>query len=227
MGQATRTTTLPLDLVPRQAGGANLGKRQALEDTVRLLEQARASAVAFFLAHPAKVTERVKVVSAQTGEVELRLLSADKLLTWTEAQTLQTPDHPEPLSAWNFSQRFPAMPYQYRRSVIKDAIGKVRGYLSHLAKWQQADKRKGKPGLPGDADPPTLYQGTLQLELEGAEPLSERFVRLKVYAEGVWTWVHYPVTLSRYFQLRLADPAWETQSPTLVLRPKQAALHFS
>ena len=60
MGQAVRTTILPLDLAPRTEGGANLGKRQALEDTARLLEQARSFYIAFLLAHPAKVTERVR-----------------------------------------------------------------------------------------------------------------------------------------------------------------------
>ena len=185
MGQATRTTTLPLDLAPRKAGGANLGKRQALEDTVRLLEQARAFYLAFFLAHPTKVTERVQIVSAQTGELEDRLLSANKLLTWAETQTVKTRDHPEPLSDWNFSQQFPELPYEYRRSVIKDAIGKARGHLSHLARWEQADKKKGKPGLPGAADHPTLYQGTFRLDLQEEQPFSARFVRLKVYAAGV------------------------------------------
>jgi hypothetical protein len=166
MGQATRTTTLALDWAPRTEGGANLGKRQVLEETVHLLEQARGFYMAFFLAHPDKVAEQVEVVSARTGERELRLLSADKLLTWAETHTVETADHPEPLSGWNFSQRFPELPYQYRRSVIKDAIGKVRGYLSHLASWQQAGKKKGKPGLPGAADHPTLYQGTFHLDLE-------------------------------------------------------------
>jgi hypothetical protein len=42
MGQATRTTTLLLDLAPRKQGGANPGKRAALEETVSLLTAARA-----------------------------------------------------------------------------------------------------------------------------------------------------------------------------------------
>jgi IS605 OrfB family transposase len=226
MGQATRTTTLPLDLTPRKQGGANPGKRQALYDTVQLLTSARAFYVDFFLAHPANVTERVQVASVRTGEVEDRLLSADKLLTWAEAQTVETADHPEPLTGWNCSQRFPGLPSRYRRSVIKDAIGKVRGYLSTLAAWQQSGAKKGKPGLPEASDHPTLYQGTFHLDLEEVKPLSERFVRLKVYTEGQWTWVHYPVKLSRYFQRRLSDPGWDTQSPTLVVRERYVRLHF-
>jgi transposase len=226
MGQATRTTTLPLDLAPRQLGGANPGKCHALEETVRLLEEARAFYIDFLLAHPAKLTEVVLVVSTRTGEMEERLLSADRLLTWAETQTVQTREHPKPLPDWNFTARFPDFPYLYRRSVIKDAIGKARGYLSHLATWQASGKRKGKPGLPGAADHPTLYQGTFRLELEEEEAVRDRFVRLKVYTGEQWAWVPYPVKASRYFACRLADPDWQTQSPTLVIRPRRVALHF-
>lgn len=40
-------------------GGVNTSKRQALEETVRLLTAARAFYVDFFLAHPAKLRELV------------------------------------------------------------------------------------------------------------------------------------------------------------------------
>src|SRR5215468_484716 len=106
MGQATRTTRLLLDLAPRDQGGVNPGKRSALDETVRLLTTARAFSLAFFLAHPAKLVEQVPVVSSRTGEREERLISADNLLTWAEAQTVETRDHPEPLAWWTASQRF-------------------------------------------------------------------------------------------------------------------------
>src|SRR5215467_12675683 len=157
MGQATRTTQLPLDLSSRTTGGANPGKRAALEETMRLLDAARAFYIDFLLAHPTKVREQVEVVSSRTGAVEERLLSADKLLTWAEERTVETRDHPDPLPGWNFTERFPDLPYHYRRSVIKDAIGKVRGYLSQVATWQASGKRQGRPGVPGAADHATLY----------------------------------------------------------------------
>ena len=72
------------------------------------------------------------------------------------------------------------MPFVFRRSVIKDAIGKVRSYLSHLANWQQSGKKRGKPGLPGAVNHPTLYEGTCSLELDRLD-LRKTFVRLKVY----------------------------------------------
>jgi len=52
------------------------------------------------------------------------------------------------------------------------------------------------------------------------------FARLKVYTGTAWQWHHYPVKLSRYFEARWRDPAWESQSPKLILRKKSAALHF-
>ena len=96
------------------------------------------------------------------------------------------------------------MPAIYCRSVLKDAIGKVRAYLSSLANWEKSGKQKGKPGLPGASDHPTLYKGTRSLErTEG----KGHFVRLKVYDEQVWRWVNYPIRCSRYFQQRQRDPA--------------------
>jgi integrase len=63
--------------------------------------------------------------------------------------------------------------------VIKDAIGKVRSYLSHRANWEKSGKQKGKPGWPAATDHPTLYQGCLALEMEALD-LQEAFVRINV-----------------------------------------------
>jgi hypothetical protein len=54
----------------------------------------------------------------------------------------KTEEHPHPWIGWNFSQRFPDLPVAYRRSVIKDAIGKARSYLSHRVNWEKSGKRK-------------------------------------------------------------------------------------
>jgi hypothetical protein len=67
------------------------------------------------------------------------------------------------------SERFPDLPFLYRRSVIKDAIGKVRSYLSNSANWQQSGRKKGKPGLPGASNHPTLHEGAFSLELAGRD----------------------------------------------------------
>ena len=214
MGQASRTIKLLLDLGKRDQGGASREKRTALEETVRLLDAARAFYVAFFLAHAEKVIERVPYFSEHHREMRERLISTDKLLTWSEVQTVETAEHPHPLPAWNFSQAFPDFPFIYRRSVIKDAIGKVRSYLSNLANWQQAGKKRGEPGRTGSSNHPTRYEGAFSLELDALD-LRKTFVRLKVYDGTGWTWVNYPVKYSRYFEQRRAEEGWEQQSPKL------------
>ncbi len=227
MGQAVRTTKLALDLGKREEGGANTGKRAYLDATADVLNQARAFYINFFLAHAEKLAERVPYYSAKHLEMRERSIGPNELLTWAESCTVATKDHPHPCTGWNWSRRFPGMPVVYRRAAIKDAIGKARSYLSHLSNWQKSDKKQGRPGLPGAANHPTLYQGVIELDLSGKGKERTRFVRLKVYTGTSWRWHNYPIKDSRYFQHRLRDPAWEKQSPKLVLRKTAAELHFS
>src|SRR5215469_16492676 len=157
MGQATRTTKLVLDLGKRDEGGANNRKRAYLEETATLLDAARAFYVAFFLAHADKLVEHVSYFSQKLQAGRERLISPNELLSWAEALIVSTSAHPHPLPSYNFSATFPDFPCMYRRSVIKDAIGKVRSHLSHLAKWRASGQKKGRPGLPGTRNHPTLY----------------------------------------------------------------------
>jgi putative transposase len=225
MGQAKRTTKLLLDLGKRTQGGANTGKRAYLDETAQVLNQGRAFYIEFFLAHAEKFQETVVYYSQKHLEMRERLISAHELLTWAEAATVATADHPSPWAGWNFTERFPAMPFVYRRSVIKDAIGKVRSYLSNRKSWQQSGKKKGKPGFPGAANHPTLYQGTLTLDLDTCKT-QDRFAHLKVYTGSRWEWHNYPVQTSRYFEQRIKEASWEKESPKLVLHKKSAELHF-
>jgi len=225
MGQTVRTTKLLLDLSKREQGGANRDKRRYLEETVAMLDAARCFYLDFLLAHPQILMERVEVISKQTAEVSQRLISADKVLTWAEFQTLATDAHPAPLPQWNFSKAFPDFPNRYRRSVIKDCIGKARGYLTTLRTWQHAGKQKGKPAVPTAANHPTLYAGTYTLELDSLD-LRKSFVRLKVYSGSQWVWVHYPTRYNRYFEVRRGEEGWEQESPKLILGKQTAAIHF-
>src|SRR5258708_36215440 len=148
MGQATRTTRLFLDLGKREEGGVNTGKRAYLAATAEVLNQARAFYLDFFLAYAEKLAERVSYYSEKYLEQRERRISSNELLTWAESATVATKEHPHPWEGWNFTERFPGMPCAYRRSVIKDAIGKARSYLSNRANWEKSGKKKGKPGLP-------------------------------------------------------------------------------
>ncbi len=225
MGQTARTAKLLLDLSTRDQGGTNPGKRSYLTETVIILNAARRFFLDFFLAHPDKLMERVEVISKKTGEVREGVISADTLLTWAEFQTVETPDHPTPLPDWNFSRAFPDLPNRYRRSVIKDVIGKARGYLTSVTKWHASGKKKGKPGIPTASNHPTLYAGTFSLDLDELD-LRKSFIRLKVYTGSEWVWVHYPTCYNRYFERRRAEPGWETESPKLILGKQSAAIHF-
>ncbi len=225
MGQATRTTKLLLNLGKRKEGGANSQKRAALDATAAVLDAARAFYIDFFLAHAEKLAERVAYYSEEHLEIRERLISAHELLSWAESCTVATAAHPHPWPGWNFTQAFPAMPFAYRRSVIKDAIGKVRSYLSNRANWEASGKQKGKPGWPAATDHPTLYQGCLSLDLEALDT-KEAFVRINVYTGEEWRWMAYPVNSSRYTVQRLREADWQRQSPTLVLRAHAAELHI-
>src|SRR5258708_16738584 len=148
MGQATRTTKLLLDLGKRTKGGANSQKRAALDATAAVLNAARTFYIDFFLAHAEKLAERVAYYSEEHREIRARLISAHELLSWAEACTVATAAHPHPWTGWNFTERFPAMPLAHRRSVIKDAIGKVRPDLSNRANRAQRTKPKANPRDP-------------------------------------------------------------------------------
>ena len=229
MGQASRTTKLLLDLSERTRGGVNTSKRAYLEETAKVLDAARAFYLAFFLAHPDKLTERVRYFSEKHQEERERLISPNELLTWAESLTVVTAAHPHPLPSYTFSEQFPEFPFIYRRSVIKDALGKARSYLSNLANWNTRGKKKGQPGSPGASNHPTLYDEAFCLDLDATDLRTGPhtcFARLKVYTGTQWQWYNYPVELSRYFEARWRDPAWETQSPKLIVRKKSAALHF-
>ncbi len=225
MGQAARTTKLLLDLSAREQGGANTQKRAYLDATQDILNAARHFYLGFFLTHRDKLREQVTVISKKTGEVRQGLISGDHLLTWAEFHTVATAAHPDPLPDWNFSQRFPDFPNRYRRSVIKDCLGKARGYLTTLQNWQASGKKKGQPGQPTASNHPTLYAGTFRLELDEVD-LRQSFVHLKVYNGTTWVWAKYPTRYNRYVEQRRADEAWEMESPKLVLEKKQAAIHF-
>jgi Putative transposase DNA-binding domain len=190
-----------------------------------VLNEARAFYLDFFLAHAEKFAEQVAYYSAEHLEIRERAISSHELLTWAESCTVETAAHPHPWTGWNFSERFPGMPFIYRRSVIKDAIGKVRSYLSNRANWEKSGKKKGQPGLPGASDHPTLYQGCFALEMDMLDA-KEAFVRINVYTGVTWTWMHYPVCSSRYTVQRLKEADWQRKSPTLVLRAHAAELHI-
>jgi len=218
MGQATRTTKLLLALGRRDQGGANRQKRAALDATAEVLTAARAFYIDFFLAHADKLAERVIYYSEEHLELRERLISAHELLSWAESCTVETAAHPHPWTGWNFTQRFAGMPFAYRRSVIKDAIGKVRSSLSNHANWEKSGKQKGKPGWPAATDHPTLYQGCIQLQLEALDLNVKNLAVITVRHHGmiietVFVTDH-GLDAHRYRHLgRIAKKQWQSGRP--------------
>jgi hypothetical protein len=110
MGQATRTTKLPIDLDPRNVGGANTGKRAYLQATEEVLNRARAFYMDFFLAHADKLAEKVTYYSEEHLEFRERLISAHELLTWAESCTVARRPIPIPGQAGISASAFQACP---------------------------------------------------------------------------------------------------------------------
>src|SRR5260221_2898455 len=112
---------------------------------------------------------RSQYFSEKLQQERERLLSPHELLSWAEALTVETASHPSPLPSYNFSQQFPDFPFIYRRSVIKDALGKSRSYLSNLANWNTAGTIKEEPGSPEASNHPTLYAEAFCLDLAATD----------------------------------------------------------
>ena len=83
-----------------------------------------------------------------------RAIRPNELLTWAEACTVVTPDHPQPWEGWNFSERFPQMPFVYRRSAIKDAIGKADRICPTVRHWLKRSGSKRASRVCRSSRPP-------------------------------------------------------------------------
>lgn len=226
MGRAKRTTKICFNFAERSQGGTNNGKMICLTLTKQLLNNARAFYIDFFLAHSNKMEEKVTYYLEKHEKFKERKLTSNELLTWVESKTISTRDHKTPLEGWNFSENFPGVPVVYRRSVIKDAIGKARSHLSNYKNWEESGKKKDRPGLPGPNNHPTLYKGTLTMEIEKFDR-KDSFVSILVYNGQDWERVNYPVKFSPWQEKRLTEAGWQNKSPRLVLREKTAELHVT
>lgn len=225
MGEAKRTTKLRFNTAVQQKGGMNAGKKENLYRTKEILDNARVFYCNFFLAHKDKMVEKVWYFSKKENKNKQRLINANELLTWAEFQTVRTKDHPQIDEKWDFGSQFNNMSSRYRRSVIKDSIGRVRSYLSSLKNWENKAKKKGKPGLPSPKNHPTLYKGTIKLELEELDE-KDSYVKIKVHTGKKWEWVNYPVKWGTWHRDRLEEKDWQMQSPKLILSPKKTELHI-
>jgi IS605 OrfB family transposase len=91
-----------------------------------------------------------------------------------------------------------------------------KSYLSNKAEWDNRSKRnklKNPPAPPTPSNLPTFYSGTYELELLD---IQNQFVRLKVYSEGKWVFINYPIKIGKKQLEILTSGEWKILSPTLV-----------
>ena len=192
----------------------NKGKEEALESTVEILNSLLATYIDFTLAHRFLLAKTKEVVSKKTGEVRIRKLNNLEILTEVEKHTLKTLAHPE--TEINVKTLYPNLPTLFRRSAINTSTGMCKSYLSNLRKWQFSNKKnksKNPPAPPAPKNLPTFYKGTYEIELLD---IQNQFVRLKVYSEGEWVFINYPVRIGLKQLKILQSGEWEIRSPTLV-----------
>jgi len=170
-----------------------------------VLTAARAFYIDFFLAHAGKLAERVISYSEEHLEMRERLISAHELLSWAESCTVETAAHPHPWTGWNFTQRFAGMPFAYRRSVIKDAIGKVRSYLSNHANWEKSGKKQWQSGRPvkGEHSNQQLWRHVDRLNDDAAHKVARRIAQVCA---------NYPGCILLFERLRQIKPGKGSRS---------------
>jgi hypothetical protein len=193
----------------------NQGKEEALFQTVDILNKVLASFLDFTLLNRRSLlTKTKKVVSKKTGEIKERKLNNKEILTEIEKLSLKTKAHPE--TEINVKTLYPNLPTLFRRSAINTSTGMCKSYLSNKTKWDNRSKRnksKNPPAPPTPNNLPTFYSGTYEIELLD---IQNQFVRLKVYENGEWVFINYPISIGKKQLEILQSGEWTMLSPTLV-----------
>lgn len=117
-------------------------------------------------------------------------LARNKLEDLTHAtRTKQNPKYP-------LKQYMIPSPVITKRSIIASSIGHMKSYLTRLEKWEQSNKKKGKPNLPSPSTMPTFYYADFKMEWKDIE---NQFVALRVFTGEKWEFVNYPVKFTKQF----------------------------
>ena len=217
MAKATKTIKVKIH-------NPNKGKESALESTVEILNGVLSTYINFTLAHNYLLTQTKEVVSKQTGEVKIRKLKNQEILTEVEKHTHQTLAHPKP--EINVKTIYPNLPTLFRRSCINTSTGMCKSYLSSLASWQLRNKRnksKNPPAPPTPRNLPTFYKGNYSIELLD---IQNQFVRLKVYENAQWVFKNYPLKIGKKQLEILTKGEWTILSPTLVPKKKKGRIEW-
>ena len=101
-----------------------------------------------------------------------------------------------------------------------------KSYFTNLDLWKNRTKKnksKNPPSPPSPLNLPTFYKGTYEIELLD---IQNQFVRLKVYSQGEWVFINYPVTIGSKQLKILQSGEWEIRSPTLVPKKRRGKIEW-
>jgi len=200
----------------------NKGKEEALQSTVDILNSLLAAYVDLTLENRCLLTKTKEIVSKKTGEIRVRTLTNQEILTEIEKLSVKTKAHPE--VEIDIKEKYPALPTEFRRSTINTSTGMCKSYLSNLSAFKNQNKRnraKNPPAPPTPQNLPTFYKGTYEIELID---IMNQFVRLKVYHKGEWVFINYPIKIGSKQLSILQSGKWDILSPTLVRKKRKGKI---
>ena len=141
-----------------------------------------------------------------------------------EQLTIRTKKRPLPKYPFEDANRmFVKFPSYLRRSAIHEAIGKVSSYKSHVANWQNTDKKiRGRtPSVPKAGYVyPALYRDNCFVRT------GTYTARIKVYIRNTWDWLEIELKKSDVDYIQRHCTNGKECAPTLQKRGKQWFLDF-
>ena len=126
---------------------------------------------------------------------------------------------------YDFKEKFPSFPSNYRSSALQAAIGSYSSYFSSLKNWEKEDEetRGQKPTMQSKRNlSPTLYKSMNNVYVRS----SFNEARIKIYYNGVWQWKEFKLKEQnvRNIQKKVGDA--KEDSPTLLKQGNRYFLSF-
>ena len=121
---------------------------------------------------------------------------------------------------------FDKFPCYMRRSVIREAIGKVSSYRSNLSNWETSDPhiRGERPSLPKAGNCyPVLYRGNMYQ----GDIFTGYEAQIKVYRNNTWDWLTVKLHKSDVDYIKHHCQGMKDCCPSLMRKGKQWFLTFS
>jgi transposase len=145
-------------------------------------------------------------------------LPAKEALTVLERLTHATAGHPQPVMP--LDEVAGQVPAYFRRAAIHAALGAMRGFQTHLARWRRAKaEARGKSCRMRPPVPPREWHRSVVLYAGLWKDATAGRITLKLYDGQTWRWVRF-----RHGGRAIPD-GWERGSPQLVRHGTRWWLH--